>query len=295
MKRKVFLFVLLSIAAIYVKAQTNENIFSMNLGNGKVYLLSEGHGNGSVDILIGANPEIIEKYAPDNSCPIATNVFLWQNEGKNILFDAGYGNALSDNLQFLNIKPEDIDAIFITHMHGDHVGGLLNNEQAAFSKAKLYISKMEYDYWTDDERINQLPENQRGGFLSAKKATEAYNDRLNLFEPISDTYDDKVLYPGIKAFAAYGHTPGHTVYLLDSNDDMLLIWGDLTHLMAVQMPHPELGVTYDTDPEKAIQSRQLVLRLISEYGIPVAGMHIVYPGIGTVEKSEQGYRFVPVK
>ena len=295
MKHRIIIIVLLSMAAIYVKAQNNENIFSTDMGNGKLYLLSEGQRNMSVDILIGAKPEIIEKYAPDNTCPSATNVFLWQIDSKNILFDAGFGRGLSDNLQFLKLKPEDIDAIFITHMHGDHIGGLLLNEKAAFPNAKLYISKKEYDYWTDNEKINQIPENQRGGFLFAKKVTEAYKDRLNLFEPNTDPYDEKTVYQGIKAFATYGHTPGHTVYLLESNDDMLLIWGDLTHAMAVQMPHPELGVTYDTDPDQAIQSRALALQIVSTYSIPVAGMHIAYPGIGIVVKSDPGYRFVPLK
>ena len=76
---------------------------------------------------------------------------------------------------------------------------------------------------------------------------------------------------------------------------MLLIWGDLTHAMAVQMPHPELAMTYDTNPEKAVQSRLLVLQLVSRYKIPVAGIHITYPGIGTIEKSEPGYLFTPMK
>jgi len=294
MKNRLVIIFMLAMAAVYVKAQNNENTFSMKLGSGKVYLLSEGQRNGSPNILIGARPEIVSKYAPNNTYPSATNVFLWQSNGKNILFDAGYGRALFDNLQSIQIKPEDIDAICITHLHGDHIGGLLRNEQAAFPKAKLYISKAEYDHWTNDQKINQLPENQRGGFSSAKRATEAYKDRLVLFEPNmnADSYDKELL-QGLKAFATYGHTPGHTVYLLESGEERLLIWGDLTHAMAVQMPHPELGVTYDSDAEKAIQSRAIVLRMMAYYSIPVAGMHIAYPGMGTVERSEPGYKFVP--
>lgn len=280
MKNQIIVIALLVMAIVHVKAQNNENIYSMKLGDSKVILLSEGQWKGNPGILIDATPEIIEKYAPNDSFPMATNVFLWQSNGKNILFDTGYGRALFDNLQSLQIKPENIDAIFITHVHGDHIGGLIRNEKAAFPNAKLYISKSEYNYGTNE---------------SAKKTIEAYKDRLQLFEPISDPYDDTSIYPGIKAFATYGHTPGHTVYLLESDDDMLLIWGDLTHAMAVQMPYPELAVTYDSDTGKAVQSRLLVLRLVSAYNIPVAGMHIAYPGIGTIEKSEPGYKFIPVK
>ena len=296
MKTRIIAIILFAMAAILVKAQNNENIFLMKLGNSKVYLLSEGQRDGNTGILIGAKPEITQKYAPNNSFPMATNAFLVQINGKNILFDAGYGRGLFDNLQSLQLKPEDIDAIFITHMHGDHIGGLLRDDQAAFPNATLYLAKPEHDYWTNDEAINQLPENRRGGFLAAKKAVDAYKNRLNLFEPdkINSPYN-KILYPGIKAFAAYGHTPGHTVFLLESGNEKLLIWGDLTHAMAVQMPHPEIAVSYDTDPETAIQSRLAILRFVSEQKIPVAGMHIAYPGIGTIEKSEPGYKFIPAK
>jgi len=283
-------------ATIYANAQTNENIFSMNLGTGKVFLLSEGQRKGSTEILIGAKPEIIAKYAPDKSFPMAANVFLWQINGKNILFDTGYGKALLDNLQSLQIKPENIDAIFITHMHGDHIGGLLRNDQAVFPKAALYVSQAEYDYWTNDETMKQSPENYREGFLFAKKVISAYKDRLHLFEPnaINSPYF-KELYSGVKAIAAYGHTPGHTVYLIGFGNNQMLIWGDLTHAMAVQMPHPEIAVTYDTNPEKAAQSRSLIIQTVTKYAIPVAGMHIAYPGMGTIEKSDPGYRFIPAK
>ena len=296
MKHRIIGIVLLMMANIYVKAQTNENIFSMKLGDSKVFLLSEGQRNGSADILIGATPEMIAKYAPDNAFPMAANAFLWQTGGKNILFDTGYGKFLFDNLKSLQIKPEDVDAVCITHMHGDHIGGLLHDGKAAFPNASLYLAQSEYDFWTNDEVIHQLPENAKGGFLLAKKVIEAYKDRLQLFEPnaVNPPYHT-TLYPGIKAIASYGHTPGHTAYLIESGNDKLLIWGDLTHAMSVQMPYPEVAVTYDANPEMAIQSRAVILQFVSDEAIPVAGMHIPYPGIGILTKSCPGYLFIPAK
>jgi len=296
MKHQIIVIVLLFMATICAKAQTNANIFSLKLGNSKVYLLSEGQRDGSTDILIGATPEIEQKYAPNNSFPMATNAFLWQVDGENILFDTGFGKELFNNLQSIQLKPESIDAIFITHAHGDHIGGLLLNEKAAFPKATLYVSQEEYDYWTSDEAMNKAPENGRGGFLLAKKVMAAYKDRLHLFEPnaLNSPYN-KELCHGVKAIAAYGHTPGHTVYLLESGNKQLLIWGDLAHAMAVQMPHPEIAATYDTDPKSAIQSRSVILKFAMDHAIPVAGMHIPFPSIGTIEKADRGYKFVPVK
>jgi len=296
MKTRIILILSLVMTTFCTKVQTNENIFLTKLGDSKVYLLSEGQRNGNTGILIGATPEITGKYAPNDSFPMAANAFLWQINGKNILFDTGYGKNLFDNLQYLKLKPEDIDVICITHMHGDHIGGLLKDDQAAFPNATLFISQQECDYWTSDDSMNQAPENYRGGFLAAKKVVEAYKDRLQLFEPnaITPPYD-KVLYSGIKAIAAYGHTPGHVVYLLESGNDKMLIWGDLAHAMAVQMPCPEIAVTYDTDPTAAIQSRLAILEFAADQKIPVAGMHIPYPSIGNIEKADQGYRFVPAK
>ena len=296
MKSQVIILSLFIMSSICVQAQTSENIFSMKLGNSKVVLLSEGQRNGSTNILIGATPEITGKYAPGNSFPMAANAFLWQVNGKNILFDTGYGKSLFDNLQSLGVKPEDIDAIFITHMHGDHIGGLIHNGQVAFPKAALYIAQPEYDYWTNEDVMHKLPENAQSGFLFAKKVIDAYKNHLHLFEPnaVNPPYN-KTLYPGVKAIAAYGHTPGHTVYSIESGKDKLLVWGDLTHAMAVQMPHPEIGVTYDSNSKEAIQSRAVILQYVSTHTIPVAGMHIPYPSIGTVKKSGTGYQFVPEK
>jgi len=297
MKHRIIVIVLFIMATICAKAQTNENIFLMKLGNSKLYLLSEGQRKGNTEILIGAKPEITQQYAPNNTFPMATNAFLWQVNGENFLFDTGYGKELFSNLQSLQVKPEDIDVIFITHEHGDHIGGLLlANGQAAFPKAALYLSQSEYDYWTNDEAMKQVPENNRGGFLLARKVAEAYKDRLHLFEPnvINPPYNHELCH-GVKAIATYGHTPGHTAYLIESENDKLLIWGDLTHVMAVQMPHPEIAVSYDANPELAIQSRATILQFVSEQAIPIAGMHIPYPGIGIIEKSETGYRFIPAQ
>jgi glyoxylase-like metal-dependent hydrolase (beta-lactamase superfamily II) len=104
----------------------------------------------------------------------------------------------------------------------------------------------------------------------------------------------------VRPIAAYGHTPGHTLYLLSSGGERLLIWGDLTHAMAVQMPFPQVAVTYDVDSEQAVASRKTVLEFVVKNKIPVAGMHIAYPGMGVVSANSAKnppensvYRFTP--
>jgi glyoxylase-like metal-dependent hydrolase (beta-lactamase superfamily II) len=100
------------------------------------------------------------------------------------------------------------------------------------------------------------------------------------------------LIPGVKVVAVYGHTPGHTAFLFESDNEKLFVWGDLTHAMKIQMPCPEVAVTYNVDPALATQSRKEALEYVSRHQIPVAGMHIAFPGMGEVSPGQgNGYQF----
>jgi len=269
-------------------AQESENIFIHKIGNFEVILLSEGQGEGNSSILIGATPQMRNECIPSGTFPNAFNAFLIKTPEQNILVDAGRNSAkLLSNLHSVGINPDQIDAVLITHMHGDHIGGLLENDKAAFPKAKIYISQPEYDYWTDDNTMQQRS-------LPAPKVIVAYKDNINLFQPNTLGKDLYELLPGVSAIAAYGHTPGHTVYLIESNDEQMLIWGDLVHAMAIQMPYPSVAVTFDVDSKQAVIMREKVLDYVSRNSIPIAGMHIPFPGMGVVSTiSSGGYVFYP--
>ncbi|MDR0864008.1 MAG: MBL fold metallo-hydrolase [Candidatus Symbiothrix sp.] len=282
MKKQLILLILIGMTTISVKAQSNSPLFSENVGDYKVYLLSEGQQKGNTGILIGATPEMIAEQIPEGTFPNASNAFLIQTPDKNILVDTGFGRLLFDNLESIGLDAKQIDVVLITHMHGDHIGGLLKDGQIAFPNADLYIAQPEHDYW-----VNQ---NNAG----AINVINAYKKQLNLFEPNELENIITPLLPGITPVAAYGHTPGHTVFLVESNEDKLLIWGDLTHAMAIQMPYPQVAVTYDVNPEEAVQSREVILKYVAENKIPIAGMHIAYPAVGEIKKiCGKGYEFIP--
>ncbi len=211
--------------------------------------------------------------------PASVNVFLLKRDGKSILVDTGNGGERGTaicKLRQLGIAPEMIDVILLTHMHGDHIGGLLNAAGgAAFPTAIVYVAEPERDYWLSEEAGS-------GGALAGKVRT-AYGNRLKTFrfgeEPV----------PGIKALDASGHTPGHTVF--DTGD--LLIVGDLLHAAAIQFPHPEVSATYDMDPEKAARVRRHFYDQAAASAKPVAGMHLPCPGVGRIHREAARYVYAP--
>ena len=274
---------IVALTPVLLSAQETPDVFTYKVGSIGVSLLSEGQATGNSSIFLGATPEMIQECLPDGGYPRSCNAFLVRLPGKNILVDTGFGRNLFNNLKSLGVTPEQIDAVLITHFHVDHTGGLLKDGQATFPKAELYLSKMEHDHAVS-------------GNENARKQIEAYQSRLRLIEPPEIDATPLVLFPGLQAVAAYGHTPGHTLYMVVSGAEKLLIWGDLTHAMAIQMPYPQVAMTYDTNPEMAIAARKKVLEYVAANNIVIAGMHNAFPGMGKLtKKPEGGYLYTPVQ
>jgi glyoxylase-like metal-dependent hydrolase (beta-lactamase superfamily II) len=262
----------------------------------EVYLLSDGERDGNLDILVGVTPEMLQNAIPEGSFLTPFNAFLVRLSGKNILIDAAYGWKLFEDLQSHGLNAEQIDAVLITHMHGDHTGGLLQDGNASFPNATLYLSEPEYVYWMSDEEMYKVTENGRARFVNARNVFEAYKGRLQLFNSDEIGGEPNMLFPGIQSIATYGHTPGHTVYIVGNDERQILIWGDLVHVMPVQMRYPQLSVIFDVDTRQTIASRMKILEYVSKNNIPIGGMHIVFPGMGNLKaNSEGGYIFTPLE
>ena len=264
--------------AAVLHAATNE-IFTFGVGEFTVSMLSEMQGERSPDILIGASEEDIAKFAATGNIPFAMAAFLIQSPDGAFLVDTGVGNLIPGHLKSLGVEMEDIEALFITHSHRDHIGGMLTDERPAFPNAKVFVSKPEYD-WSEQLR----------------ETLGKYDGKYETMIPGTLESGGRELAKGIYAAEAYGHTPGHTMFMLNSGGEKLLIWGDLTHAMAVQMPRPGVSVTFDADPEAAAAAREKVLKFAADNEIPVAGMHIAFPGVGDVVPDADnpgGYKFVP--
>lgn len=237
-----------------------------------------------------ATPEERAKYFVDGEAAAGINVFLIQFGTRNVLVDAGFGDAapgkssLVETLAALGLSPEDIDTVLITHLHMDHIGGLLKDNKRAFPKAKISASKPEIDYWLG--LAEKGTDNANAALV--KRTAVAYG--TDLLPPFSL---GKPMMPGITALDASGHTPGHTAFLLEIDGSSLLIIGDLVHAAALQFPLPDECARYDMDPAAAAAARKTILTLAAEKGIPVAGMHLPLLGGGTVAKDSAGFTLTP--
>jgi glyoxylase-like metal-dependent hydrolase (beta-lactamase superfamily II) len=264
----------------------NDGIFSYKLGQFEVYMLVEGERDGNASILVGADEALLKRYIPESGFKHTANAFLVKAAGKTYLIDTGTGagGVIFDKVKKLGVVNDKVDAILITHLHGDHFGGLQKDGQALYPNAKLYVSAKEHEYFTKTN-VNQ----------GAVAALAPYKDRLTTFEPGALGSSLKELLSGITPIANYGHTPGHTVFLLESNGAKLIIAGDYLHVALVQFPNPDISASYDMDKQAAAASRRQILDYAAKNKIPIGGMHVVYPGIGTVEADGNGYKFTTAK
>lgn len=216
-------------------------------------------------IFAGQNDELLHEVLPGDYIDNSINVFLLERGDRNILFDAGLGSSqngrLLENLDSVGIQPDEITDICITHFHGDHIGGLITADgEAVFRNAKLHFSDLELEVWT----VGVLKDNE-----TVDKMLKAYDGRYETFHA-GDTIID-----GIVTIAAYGHTPGHTMYDIGET----LIAGDIMHAIDLQIEHPEFSAIYDFNPVEARETRISVLETARKNHKPMAGMHFPAPHI----------------
>ena len=214
--------------------------------------------------------QTLAKLYPRNSAPSSVNVFLIRTEKRIILVDTGLGNQhgsfLSHALDELHVNPAQVTDILLTHLHPDHIGGMISSVgQAIFPNATVWLSQ---------EEFRGMKMGSRDASPLMRNVYLAYQRKLKLFK------NEQELFPGIVAWLAPGHTPGHSAFLLNGK---FLFIGDLLHAAVWQFPRPDLCTKWDANPEAAVIARRKVLQQAQEKELTIAGAHLPFPGVGTIQ------------
>lgn len=209
-----------------------------------------------------------------------------------VLFDTGFGapmrakgaGMLLDGLKAAGYTPDRITVVALTHMHGDHIGGLMENGAPAFPNARYAAGRVEYDFWTDTARAGTPAE---GGHKLVLSNVVPLADKMTFLKE-----GDEVV-PGMAAILAPGHTPGHLVYRLESDGKTFFLTGDTANHYILSLGRPDWEVRFDMDKAQAAASRRKIFDMIAVEKNAFLGYHMPFPAVGFVEKADGGYRFVP--
>ncbi len=209
-----------------------------------------------------------------------------------ILFDTGLGEGaraqgggqLIEGLAAGGYTPEDVTVVVLTHMHGDHIGGLMEGGNPAFANARYVAGQVEYDFWTDTARAGTPAENSHKAVLTNVKP---------LAEKMTFIDDGADIAPGITSIAAFGHTPGHLIFNVESGGRRLVLTADTANHFVLSLQRPDWEVRFDMDKAAAAQTRTKVFDMIAADKVAFLGYHMPFPAVGFAEKLDTGFRFVP--
>ncbi|MEN9868898.1 MAG: hypothetical protein RL748_4488 [Pseudomonadota bacterium] len=276
--------------------------FRMMLGDFEITVLSDGTVDLPADkLLTQTTPAKVQAAlaAAHLALPVETsvNAYLVNTGSKLVLIDTGaaglFGPTLGKlqaNLKAAGYTPDQVDEIYITHMHGDHIGGLMAGEQRAFPNAVVRAEKADADFWLSKEKLDQAKGDAKQGFQAAQVSLGAWV-KADKFKPFEGNVE---LVPGVKSYVTRGHTPGHSNYVVESKGQKLMLIGDMIHVGAVQFAEPSVTITFDSDNKKAAAARQALFADAAKGGYWLGASHLQFPGIGHVQSQGKGYRWVPV-
>lgn len=274
-------------------------LYHLRLGDILVTAVNDGTFQATFDLIAGIDHRECERLERDAYRVVpprmTMNTFLLQIGERRALIDTGCGVSMGPTLGFavrnlaaMGIAPGEIDTILMTHMHPDHMNGLIDGDgRPVFPNAELVMNAAELQFFDDPASIDRAPEGEPKLFFGMmQRATAPYRQRIR-------TVTDGPALPGVTALTTPGHTPGHTAWIVESAGDAVLIWGDVVHMPALQLAAPEAGTILDIDREEAVATRRRVLDMVAADRMRVAGIHMDFPAFGHIARAGAGYRFVP--
>jgi glyoxylase-like metal-dependent hydrolase (beta-lactamase superfamily II) len=280
--------------------KTANSFYSFQHGAFDITVLSDGYISIPVETVVADAPPgerraILERLsAHAGLVDVNTNIPLIRTGGDVIIVDVGAGSKyqpsdgkLSDNLAAAGIDPKTVTKVIFTHAHPDHIWGTLNGDGSLrFPNAAYYVGKTEWEFWTDKNYQNNMPEVLQDFARGAQRDLGAVADRIVLLQPCEEVVS------GMRALDTAGHTPGHLSFEL-SGGEGLIIAADAATNQIVSFEHPEWKFGYDTLPDIAIRNRVRLIDRAATDRIRLLGYHWNYPGVGYVERHRGTTRFSP--
>lgn len=278
--------------------------YRLAVGDYEVTALFDGYNDLSPKLLEGLTQDqiralLVRRSIETPGVQTAFNAFLVNTGKQLILVDTGAGQCigatagmLAANMQAAGYRPEQVDTVLLTHLHLDHVCGLVDGkQQPLFPNATVYAAKAEADYWLDPQAMAKAPAGAREFFKIAQESTAPYvaSGRFKTFASGQSPV------PGVDAELEPGHTPGSTTYRFTSRGQSILFMGDLVHNLAVQFEHPEVSIRFDVDNQQAIKSRAKVFSDAATGKTWVTAAHLPFPGIGHITAVDGHFQWVPVE
>jgi len=272
------------------------------LGDFEITTLSDGTVQLPVDTLltntsIDKTRKALQTYHQHSPLDTSVNGYLINTGSKLVLIDTGAGTLfgptlgkLRANLKAAGYTPEQVGEIYITHMHADHVGGLMDGDKIAFPNAIVRADQHDVDYWLSQANMDKAPADKKGFFQGAMASINPYiqSGHFKAFEGMTE------LLPGIKAIPAHGHTAGHSMYQIESKGQTLMLWGDLMHVAAVQFENPSVTIQFDSDSKAAAKARLAAYADAAQRGYLIGAAHLSFPALGYLRKQGKAYAWIPV-
>ena len=277
--------------------------YRYKVGDIEVTAIHDGFANRPLEGFI-RNAEIADvkkamadAFLPQDVLPITFTTLVLKTGGKTVLIDTGNGDVGAPttgrwmgNFRAAGFDPASVDTVLISHFHGDHISGLrLKDGTAVFPKAEVKVPETEWAFWMDDAKMAAAPDGMKPAFANVRRVFGPMQKDVARYAANTEVA------PGVTAVPAYGHTPGHSTFVISSGGKSLMMVVDITNHPALFVRNPTWAAVFDMDADMARQTRIRTLDMAAAEKTQVAFYHAPFPATGFIAKDGPGFRFVPVQ